>query len=77
MKMVGIIGGIGPESTVEYYRLIIESYREQKRDESYPSIIINSIDLTKLVDLITAKSSSSPSPMRNFTAARNLLRLLL
>jgi aspartate racemase len=54
MKTVGIIGGIGPESTVEYYRLIIESYREQKRDESYPSIIINSIDLTKLVDLITA-----------------------
>jgi aspartate racemase len=54
MKTVGIIGGIGPESTVEYYRLLIASYREQKQDESYPSIIINSINLTKLVDLITA-----------------------
>ena len=54
MKTVGIIGGIGPESTIEYYRLIIASYREQKPDGSYPSIIINSIDLTKVVDLITA-----------------------
>jgi aspartate racemase len=52
MKTVGIIGGIGPESTVEYYRLIIASYRERKQDESYPSIIINSIDLTKMIDLI-------------------------
>lgn len=26
MKTVGIIGGIGPESTIEYYRLIISSF---------------------------------------------------
>jgi aspartate/glutamate racemase len=28
MKTVGIIGGIAPESTVAYYRLIIAAYRE-------------------------------------------------
>lgn len=49
MKTIGIIGGIGPESTIEYYRLLINSYREQQRDGSYPSIIINSIDLTKMI----------------------------
>jgi aspartate racemase len=54
MKTVGIIGGIGPESTIEYYRLIIAAYQEQKPDGSYPAIIINSIDLKKVVDLITA-----------------------
>ncbi len=54
MKTVGIIGGIGPESTIEYYRLIIASYREQKQDRSYPSIIINSIDLNIMLDLIAA-----------------------
>jgi aspartate/glutamate racemase len=43
MRTAGIIGGIGPESTIEYYRLIIASYRKQKPDGSYPSIIINSI----------------------------------
>jgi len=64
MKTVGIIGGIGPESTIEYYRGIIAAYREQRsgtgvppvdnhaqdaRATNYPSIIINSIDLTKLI----------------------------
>ena len=52
MKTVGIIGGIGPESTVEYYRSIIASYHQQNRDGSYPSILINSIDLNKMIDLI-------------------------
>ena len=54
MKTVGIIGGIGPESTIEYYRLIIASYREHKRDGSYPSLLINSIDMKKMLDLIGA-----------------------
>src|SRR5216683_3379779 len=54
MKTVGIIGGIGPESTIEYYRLLIASYRKQKQDGSYPSIIINSIDLKKMLALIAA-----------------------
>lgn len=54
MKTVGIIGGIGPQSTIEYYRLIIDAYRKQNQDGSYPSILINSIDLKKLLDLIEA-----------------------
>jgi aspartate racemase len=54
MKTGGIIGGIGPESTIEYYRSAIAAYREQKGDGSYPSILINSIDLKKVVDLVTA-----------------------
>lgn len=54
MKTVGIIGGIGPESTVEYYRFIIDGYRAAQPDGSYPSIIINSIDLSKLVRWMNA-----------------------
>jgi aspartate racemase len=49
MKTVGIIGGIGPESTIEYYRQIIAAYRECQKDGSYPSIIINSVDVSKLL----------------------------
>ncbi len=52
MKTLGIVGGIAPGSTVDYYRLLITSYREQKRDGSYPSILINSIDLTRMLDLV-------------------------
>jgi len=54
MKTLGMIGGIGPESTQEYYRLLIAAYREKVRDGSYPPIIINSIDLQKMVDLFEA-----------------------
>jgi aspartate racemase len=49
MKTVGIIGGIGPESTIEYYRQIVAAYRAQKADDSYPSIIINSVALNRLL----------------------------
>ena len=54
MKTLGIIGGIGPESTQEYYRLLIASYRERVTDGSYPAIFINSINLKTLVDLFEA-----------------------
>jgi len=54
MKTVGIIGGIGPESTVEYYRFIIDGYRARQTDGSYPSLIINSIDLSKLIRWMNA-----------------------
>jgi aspartate racemase len=52
LKTLGIIGGIAPASTVDYYRLLIDSYREQTKAGSYPSILINSIDLKLLLDLV-------------------------
>ena len=54
MKTLGIIGGIAPESTIEYYRLIIASYRAQNPDGNYPPLIINSINLKKMIELIEA-----------------------
>jgi aspartate racemase len=54
MRTLGIIGGIAPGSTVDYYRLLITTYREQRQDGRYPSILINSIDLTRLLELVEA-----------------------
>lgn len=51
MKTLGLIGGTGPASTIEYYRLIIEAYLEQ-RDGNYPRIVINSINLKLLLALM-------------------------
>lgn len=51
MKTLGIIGGIAPASTVDYYRLIISGYRERTGDNSYPPILINSINLGRLKEL--------------------------
>ena len=55
MKTLGIIGGLGPESTVDYYRLIVAAYREQTHG-GYPALIINSVDLNKVRDLVTANA---------------------
>lgn len=52
MVTVGIIGGIGPESTIEYYRLTLSLYREQKVDGNNPSILINSINIKRMLGLI-------------------------
>jgi aspartate racemase len=54
MKTLGIIGGIGPESTIDYYRRIIALYRKLNQDGSYPAIIINSIDMKEMLDFIEA-----------------------
>jgi aspartate racemase len=51
---VGIVGGIGPESTVDYYRSILAAYGERRGDDRQPSILINSIELKTVVDLVTA-----------------------
>jgi aspartate racemase len=54
MKTLGIVGGIAPESTIDYYRRIIALYRERTRDGSYPPIVITSIDMKRMLDLIGA-----------------------
>jgi aspartate racemase len=51
-KILGIIGGVGPESTADYYRSIISLYRARVGDGSYPPIIINSIDLKKEIEMV-------------------------
>ena len=52
-KTLGLIGGTGPESTIEYYRLLVAKYREQA-DGNSPSLIINSINLKQLIAWMTA-----------------------
>jgi len=52
MRTIGIVGGIGPESTIEYYRFIIAEYRERTKDDSYPHILIDSIDVSKGIALV-------------------------
>ena len=45
MKCIGLIGGLGPESTVDYYRSLIETHRSRYPDADPPSIIINSVNM--------------------------------
>lgn len=54
VKTIGIVGGIAPESTVEYYRLLIAAYRRQVPDGTYPRLLIHSICLKTMLDHIFA-----------------------
>src|SRR3954468_19760723 len=54
MKLLGIIGGTGPESTVEYYQRLIAGHRLRNPEGRPPSMIINSVDNTRLVAWFTA-----------------------
>jgi aspartate racemase len=54
MKRIGIIGGIGPESTVDYYKLIIGAFHEKQAELGYPEIIIYSANLSSLMRILEA-----------------------
>lgn len=43
MRKIGIVGGLSPESTVLYYKTIVEEYRRRFHREDYPVIIVYSV----------------------------------
>jgi len=47
MKIIGMIGGIGPESTIDYYKRLLDGTQKLNPGGPAPAIIINSIDLQK------------------------------
>ena len=49
-----MIGGLGPESTIDYYRSIIARYRARTPDGGNPHIIINSLDVDKGLAMLDA-----------------------
>ena len=42
--MVGIVGGVGPESTADYYRRFIARWRERGPANSYPHVLVDSLN---------------------------------
>ncbi|MCQ6280798.1 aspartate/glutamate racemase family protein [Bacillus sp. EB600] len=53
MNIAGIIGGIGPESTVDYYQTIISKFQERiGSKEVLPELVINSMNMYKIFGLI-------------------------
>jgi aspartate racemase len=59
MKTLGIVGGIGPESTIEYYRFILEGYRARVPDGSAPHLIIDSLDVNRGLAMLDANDLAS------------------
>lgn len=53
MPKFGMVGGTGPESTVEYYQAIIKRYQEKTGNpEELPEFLIHSINMYKIFELL-------------------------
>src|SRR5436190_23642535 len=51
MATVGLVGGLGPESTVDYYRRILEAWGRADASAA-PSIVIDSLDVNRALHLV-------------------------
>jgi len=49
MGKAGIVGGVGPASTLDYYREIISDFRRATGGKNYPKIVVNSVDMTEML----------------------------
>ncbi len=53
MKKLGLIGGLGPEATVYYYNLIIDSFKKENQGRlNYPDIVIYSVNMEFFIGLV-------------------------
>lgn len=55
MKKAGLVGGIGPESTLDYYRGINAGYRKRTGSSDNPPMIIDSLNLAEMYVLASNK----------------------
>jgi aspartate racemase len=57
MATVGLVGGLGPESTIDYYRRILEAWSRAGASAA-PSIVIDSLDVNRALHLVGTDRSA-------------------
>lgn len=50
MKKLGILGGMGPESTLMYYKLIVTEFQKQDVNNYFPELTIETVNMYKMLD---------------------------
>lgn len=63
MEKLGILGGMGPESTLDYYKKIVYQYEEQMHTKVFPNINIESIDIFSMLALCQQKQYEALADM--------------
>lgn len=51
MQLAGLVGGLGPESTIDYYRRILDLWKE-KHPGTLPALMIDSLDVNRGIELV-------------------------
>lgn len=49
--MAGLVGGLGPEATIDYYRRIVELWKALD-PHTLPALVIDSLDVNRGIDLV-------------------------
>lgn len=52
---IGILGGLTPQATIEYYKLIISKYQMVIDSATFPEMVIESVDVSKVHHLTMGK----------------------
>lgn len=55
MQKIGLIGGLGPESTVDYYNRIIDAFKGRNTDLDYPEMVIYSVRMSEFLEIMRKK----------------------
>lgn len=54
LQTIGIIGGLGPEATIDYYKRIVDHFHARNQSLAVPEIVIVSVDITRLFAMVAA-----------------------
>lgn len=50
MKKLGILGGMGPESTLLYYKEIVSEYKKRDKNGYFPSLTIETVNMYEMLE---------------------------
>lgn len=53
MKKIGILGGMGPEASVDYYKSIVAHFQQRSQSLSVPEIVLYSVDISELFRMVS------------------------
>jgi len=70
-KTIGILGGMGPEATAYFFKLIIKSTRAEKDQEHIPVVIYSNPEVPERTDAVLEKG---PSPLPYLIEGVRVLR---
>lgn len=67
MKKLGLIGGVGPASTVDYYNYVIDGWRKATDSSDYPEFSVENVNMTEMLDYLERREYGA---LAQFLAAR-------
>jgi len=50
-KRIGVLGGMSPETTAEFYHSIVKEHFKEHGDYAYPEVVIFSVNFKRIIDL--------------------------